>query len=114
MNIHSLKKDWRSQYIRILEKGPKVGLVLGTPEYDLERSYLQDLADADFIRIQFTFDGWTWQGTTLNGRIMTDVFKDDSPRKKFLKILTYVLVWLSGILSALLINWISNKWIPKP
>ena len=111
--VNSLKKkDWRSQYIRILDNGPQTDLKIKTPEYDLERSLLRDLNDIGCIRIDFTLDSWSWDGTNLAGRVLSDKFKkelnEESLWGKFKKFLIFLSVWFSGIISAFIIYKLTN------
>jgi len=106
------KKDWRSQYIRILDNGPKNDLKIDTPEYELERSFLRDLSDIECIRINFTSNGWSWDGANLQGRVLSDKFKkelaEESPWGQFKKFIIFLFIWFSGIISAFIIDKLIN------
>ncbi len=106
-----IMSQWRSEYLRIIEKGPKKfsDIKEDSDEWKLELQLLSDLNDEGFIKCEMYLGGkFSFRRATLNGLIFADRIKkeieEESFRAKFTRVVGYIVFWWLGIFSAYIIH----------
>ncbi len=108
MTSNASRLSWRREYLRILDAGPKNQADFSPDLRDEEATQLRDLKDVGCISVQFTCEGWFWEGPNFAGLCLADKLRtelfDESPRRQLLGALGLALYWSFGVVSGVLVS----------
>jgi hypothetical protein len=118
-NKRPKKESWRQRYVRLITETPASETEL-TPELLEDLQAIQDLIDAGYLRGQAIEDasvgyvtGAIVRGPTLAGRVFAEEQREHTRSKSFWGRLksgsTIFIGWLSGIISAVVIYYLTKK-----
>jgi hypothetical protein len=118
-NKRSKKESWRQRYVRLITETPASETEL-TPELLEDLQAIQDLIDAGYLRGEAIEDasvgyvtGAIVRGPTLAGRVFAEEQQEHIRSKSFWGRIksgsTIFIGWLSGIISAVIIYYLTKK-----
>jgi hypothetical protein len=107
--------QWRKEYLRILENGPRPyeSIKDDHDELKFERCILSDLIAGDFIKCSLYLDGnWDYKRVSIGGFIFADKLRkeleEESFKASFTRIFNAVASWLFGVASAVVIYYLTK------
>ena len=112
------KSPWRDLYIQLLSDGPRDPSSLSSGDRQLQRELVSELIDGKFANGSVRRDangaiaGFNWIGPTTEGRLLADRLSEERRQESFGHLVKHLGIgfagWLGGILSALIVWWLTK------